>query len=138
LQAALARCKGVARRAGAQRGRAGQEGGGEQAEAKFAAMCGTDAATYQRDRPGMSAFVLEDGVVYHTYSTYARGVDGICAYTRGSIARLKAVTRQACGGAAMTSTTGAERSRGCRGAAADGRSHDAGRQFAGLRTLVTV
>jgi len=25
----------------------------------------------------MSAFVLEDGVVYHTYSTYARGVDGI-------------------------------------------------------------
>jgi predicted dithiol-disulfide oxidoreductase (DUF899 family) len=57
--------------------RAGQEGGGEQAEAKFAAMCGTDAATYHRDRPGMSAFVLEDGVVYHTYSTYARGVDGI-------------------------------------------------------------
>jgi predicted dithiol-disulfide oxidoreductase (DUF899 family) len=31
--------------------------------------------TYHRDRPGMSAFVLEDGVVYHTYSTYARGVD---------------------------------------------------------------
>jgi predicted dithiol-disulfide oxidoreductase (DUF899 family) len=25
--------------------------------------------------PGMSAFVLEDGVVYHTYSTYARGVE---------------------------------------------------------------
>ena len=38
-------------------------------------MCGTDSATYQRDRPGMSAFVLEDGVVYHTYSTYARGLD---------------------------------------------------------------
>ena len=31
--------------------------------------------TYSRDRPGMSAFVLEDGVIYHTYSTYARGVD---------------------------------------------------------------
>jgi predicted dithiol-disulfide oxidoreductase (DUF899 family) len=45
--------------------------------AKFAATCGTDAATYSRDRPGMSAFVLEDGVVYHTYSTYARGVDAI-------------------------------------------------------------
>ncbi len=44
---------------------------------KFAAMCGTDAATYIRDRPGMSAFVLDDGVVYHTYSTFARGVDGI-------------------------------------------------------------
>jgi predicted dithiol-disulfide oxidoreductase (DUF899 family) len=45
--------------------------------AQFAATCGTDAATYSRDRPGMSAFVLEDGVVYHTYSTYARGVDGL-------------------------------------------------------------
>jgi predicted dithiol-disulfide oxidoreductase (DUF899 family) len=44
---------------------------------KFAAMAGTDAATYSRDRPGMSAFVLEDGVVYQTYSTYARGVDGL-------------------------------------------------------------
>jgi len=45
--------------------------------AQSAAMCGTDAATYPRDRPGMSAFVLEDGVVYHTYSTYARGLDGL-------------------------------------------------------------
>jgi len=43
--------------------------------AQFAATCGTDAATYRRDRPGMSAFVLEDGHVYHTYSTYARGLD---------------------------------------------------------------
>src|SRR5262247_1180903 len=42
-----------------------------------AAMTGTDAATYTRERPGMSAFVLEDGVVYHTYSTYARGLDGL-------------------------------------------------------------
>jgi predicted dithiol-disulfide oxidoreductase (DUF899 family) len=45
--------------------------------AEFAAMSGTDAATYARERPGMSAFALEDGVVYHTYSTYARGVDGL-------------------------------------------------------------
>lgn len=44
---------------------------------EFAATCGTDAATYVRDRPGMSAFVLEDGEVYHTYSTYARGLDGL-------------------------------------------------------------
>src|SRR5512137_25588 len=29
--------------------------------AQFAAMCGTDAPTYTRDRPGMSAFVLADG-----------------------------------------------------------------------------
>jgi predicted dithiol-disulfide oxidoreductase (DUF899 family) len=42
-----------------------------------AAMTGTDAATYTRQRPGMSAFVLEDGVVYHAYSTYARGLDGL-------------------------------------------------------------
>jgi predicted dithiol-disulfide oxidoreductase (DUF899 family) len=42
-----------------------------------AAMAGTDAATYTRERPGMSAFVLEDGAVYHTYSTYARGLDGL-------------------------------------------------------------
>jgi predicted dithiol-disulfide oxidoreductase (DUF899 family) len=54
-----------------------QEGGGEGAGAKFAEMCGTDTATYVRDRPGMSAFVLEDGVIYHTYSTFGRGVDGI-------------------------------------------------------------
>jgi predicted dithiol-disulfide oxidoreductase (DUF899 family) len=45
--------------------------------ARVAAMCGTDAATFTRERPGMSAFVLEDGVVYHTYSTYARGLDGL-------------------------------------------------------------
>ncbi len=43
----------------------------------FAATSGTDVATYTRERPGMSAFVLEDGIVYHTYSTYARGLDGL-------------------------------------------------------------
>jgi predicted dithiol-disulfide oxidoreductase (DUF899 family) len=42
-----------------------------------AAMAGTDTATYIRERPGMSAFALEDGAVYHTYSTYARGLDGL-------------------------------------------------------------
>ncbi|HVW94209.1 MAG TPA: DUF899 domain-containing protein [Devosia sp.] len=50
---------------------------GEGPGAQFAAMCGTDLATFLRERPGMSAFVLEDGVVYHTYSTYARGLDGL-------------------------------------------------------------
>ena len=45
--------------------------------AEVAAMTGTDPATYTRERPGMSAFALEDGVVYHAYSTYARGVDGL-------------------------------------------------------------
>jgi predicted dithiol-disulfide oxidoreductase (DUF899 family) len=53
------------------------ESGGEGAQ-KFAAMSGTDVATYTRERPGMSAFVLgDDGVVYHAYSTYARGLDGL-------------------------------------------------------------
>jgi predicted dithiol-disulfide oxidoreductase (DUF899 family) len=42
-----------------------------------AASSGTDPAHYALDRPGLSAFLLEDGVVYHTYSTYARGVDGL-------------------------------------------------------------
>jgi predicted dithiol-disulfide oxidoreductase (DUF899 family) len=57
--------------------RAGQEGGGEGAESRFAATCGIDTATYRREKPGMSAFALEDGVICHTYSTYARGVDGL-------------------------------------------------------------
>jgi predicted dithiol-disulfide oxidoreductase (DUF899 family) len=38
---------------------------------------GTDPATYTREAPGMSAFALEDGVVYHTYSAFARGVDAL-------------------------------------------------------------
>jgi predicted dithiol-disulfide oxidoreductase (DUF899 family) len=53
------------------------EAGSEGNPAKFAAMTGTDLATYARERPGMSAFALEDGIVYHTYSTYARGLDGL-------------------------------------------------------------
>jgi predicted dithiol-disulfide oxidoreductase (DUF899 family) len=48
-----------------------------QGESSHATLCGTDTATYLRERPGLSAFVMEDGVVYHTYSAYARGVDGI-------------------------------------------------------------
>ncbi|HEY4833237.1 MAG TPA: DUF899 domain-containing protein [Bradyrhizobium sp.] len=44
---------------------------------QFAASCGTDVPSYRRERPGMSAFVLDDGAVYHTYSTYARGLDGL-------------------------------------------------------------
>ena len=45
--------------------------------AEIAASTGTDVPTYLRERPGVSAFVLENGVVYHTYSAYSRGVDGI-------------------------------------------------------------
>jgi predicted dithiol-disulfide oxidoreductase (DUF899 family) len=43
----------------------------------MATMTGTDVPTYTRERPGVSAFVLEDGVVYHSYSAYARGVDSL-------------------------------------------------------------
>jgi predicted dithiol-disulfide oxidoreductase (DUF899 family) len=43
----------------------------------FAAMTGTDIPAYTREAPGMSAFVLSDGVIYHTYSTYARGLDAL-------------------------------------------------------------
>ena len=53
------------------------EAGKEGPLAEIAASTGTDWATYSRESPGMSAFVLEDGVVYHTYSAYARGVDGL-------------------------------------------------------------
>ena len=45
--------------------------------AEFASSVGTDFATYRREGPGMSAFALEDGVVYHTYSSYGRGIDGL-------------------------------------------------------------
>src|SRR5258705_2807204 len=50
---------------------------GEGPVAENAVMTGTDVATYTRERPGMSAFVIEDGVVYHTYSAYSRGLDGL-------------------------------------------------------------
>jgi predicted dithiol-disulfide oxidoreductase (DUF899 family) len=58
---------------------AGRQSRGDEGDAStlFAAMTGTDVATYTREKPGMSAFVLEGGVVYHTYSTYARGLDGL-------------------------------------------------------------
>ena len=52
------------------------KGAGEGATS-FAAMSGTDPATFTRERPGMSTFVSEDGVLYHTYSAYARGLDGL-------------------------------------------------------------
>jgi predicted dithiol-disulfide oxidoreductase (DUF899 family) len=45
--------------------------------AAVAALAGTDTATFLQESPGVSSFVLEDGVVYHTYSTYARGLDAL-------------------------------------------------------------
>jgi predicted dithiol-disulfide oxidoreductase (DUF899 family) len=36
-----------------------------------------DPANMPYEGPGMSAFALDDGVVYHTYSAYTRGVDAM-------------------------------------------------------------
>src|SRR6202043_2372316 len=44
---------------------------------EWASRSGTDWETYRREGPGVSAFALEDGVVYHTYSAYERGVDAV-------------------------------------------------------------
>jgi len=49
----------------------------EGAPGGHAAMCGVDLRTYLKELPGMSAFVLEGDEVYHSYSTYARGLDGL-------------------------------------------------------------
>jgi predicted dithiol-disulfide oxidoreductase (DUF899 family) len=68
----------TAARSGSFQWREGQETG-EGAEEKLATMSGTDVPAYHRERPGMSAFAYEDGVVYHTYSAYARGVDALWA-----------------------------------------------------------
>jgi predicted dithiol-disulfide oxidoreductase (DUF899 family) len=59
------------------KGKEWQSDAGEGTVEDMAAKTGTDVATYTRERPGMSAFALEDGVVYHTYSAFARGVDGL-------------------------------------------------------------
>ena len=55
----------------------GTSGDLESGVAKVAARSGADPATYTREREGVSTFVLEHGVVYHHYSTYSRGVDGL-------------------------------------------------------------
>jgi predicted dithiol-disulfide oxidoreductase (DUF899 family) len=46
----------------------------------LASATGTDVAGYLSEGPGMSAFALADGVVYHTYSTYARGLEFLMGY----------------------------------------------------------
>jgi predicted dithiol-disulfide oxidoreductase (DUF899 family) len=51
--------------------------GSEAPVALLATSSGTDVSTYTRERPGVSAFALRDGVVYHRYSSFARGLDGL-------------------------------------------------------------
>jgi predicted dithiol-disulfide oxidoreductase (DUF899 family) len=45
-----------------------------------AQMCGTDAAGYVSQGPGLSAYTLSDGTVYRTYVTTARGLEVAMAY----------------------------------------------------------
>jgi predicted dithiol-disulfide oxidoreductase (DUF899 family) len=54
-----------------------QQSSSDEPITQIAAMTGTDVPTYIRDRPGVSAFELIDGTVYHSYSSYARGLDGL-------------------------------------------------------------
>jgi predicted dithiol-disulfide oxidoreductase (DUF899 family) len=54
-----------------------EAGDGEGPVADFAKSAGTDPATFVRERPGMSTFVTENGTLFHTYSAYARGLDGL-------------------------------------------------------------
>jgi hypothetical protein len=87
-------------------GRPGDEGSGLD---EFAAsIVGTDWETYRREGPGVSAFTLEDGVVYHTYSAYAEDWTASGACTSGSTAHHAAAMKPASGTAATTSTTASE------------------------------
>jgi predicted dithiol-disulfide oxidoreductase (DUF899 family) len=48
--------------------------------AQMAADCGTDPAGYLTEAQALSAFALSDGVVHHTYSAYARGVEIVMGF----------------------------------------------------------
>jgi predicted dithiol-disulfide oxidoreductase (DUF899 family) len=88
--------------------------GGEGPDAEIAAMTGTDVATYTRERPGMSAFVLETATSTTAIPPMRADWTASGACTSGSTAPPRGATRRASGGAATTSTTSAERRRGCR------------------------
>jgi len=47
---------------------------------ELAAECGTEPAGYMSEAQALSAFALADGVVYHTYSTYARGAEIVMGF----------------------------------------------------------
>jgi Bacterial protein of unknown function (DUF899) len=55
-------------------------------------------------KEGLSAFALNDDVVFHTYSTYERGVEQLMGPTGCSIWRRSGGTKPASGGAATTGT----------------------------------
>ncbi len=45
-----------------------------------ARMCGTDAAGYVSEGPGLSVYINSDGVIYRTYVTTARGLEPAMGY----------------------------------------------------------
>jgi predicted dithiol-disulfide oxidoreductase (DUF899 family) len=51
--------------------------GPDSAATQHSASAGVDVKTFLREAPGMSAFAIQNGVIHHTYSTYARGLDGL-------------------------------------------------------------
>jgi Bacterial protein of unknown function (DUF899) len=89
--------------------------------ATMAAMTGTDVATYVGEAPSVSAFALEDGVVYHTYSAYSRPGRALGQCTSGSTVRRRGATRPTSGSRGGTSTTSCQ----CR---AETRSSSLGRE----------
>ena len=48
--------------------------------AQLATDCGTDPGGYLTEQQALSAFALSDGVVHHTYSAYARGVEIVMGF----------------------------------------------------------
>ena len=56
------------------------EGGTPPIVDQLASAAGTDVVGYLSEGPGFSAFVLDQGVVYHTYSTTARGLEFLMGY----------------------------------------------------------
>jgi predicted dithiol-disulfide oxidoreductase (DUF899 family) len=47
---------------------------------KLAHDCGTEPAAYLSERPVLSSYALDDGTVYLTYSTTARGLEFMLGY----------------------------------------------------------
>jgi predicted dithiol-disulfide oxidoreductase (DUF899 family) len=47
---------------------------------QLAKETGTDVAGFLSEGPGLSAFAMDGGTVYHTYSTYARGLEAVMGY----------------------------------------------------------
>jgi predicted dithiol-disulfide oxidoreductase (DUF899 family) len=56
------------------------EGGAPPIVEQMMRVTGTDAVKFLSEVPGFSAFVYDDGVIYHSYSTTARGLEFLMGY----------------------------------------------------------